>query len=246
MIHPDVVYEHTEINQVRNFVDISKIAQPNPRTLYVLHENGRILKAWDSASGKVSVPGPLNPSFEKAEELRLQFKADEVQLIDRETYQRYLKEALNLEKARDLTGYDFKEWTKNLKLTMGNGFLIHPAREHYDYFHYVERTKAFIREKLQPDCVFLIGVNEGRDWWTSGVFVFTGGLVTTVSTFETFEGKEGMDAALPATHQNLMTTAAWKFQKTAFGLFLSREPFELFAKNQWRKMGQQILLKTAP
>ena len=98
MIHPDVKFEHIDIDQARRFVDISKVAQPNPRVLYVLHEKGKVLKAWDGQKGRVTIQGPLKPSRELAETLRKTHAVDEVQLIDREVLNRYYREALDLEK----------------------------------------------------------------------------------------------------------------------------------------------------
>ncbi|HVZ80782.1 MAG TPA: hypothetical protein VHE12_08295 [bacterium] len=246
MIHPDVKFEHIDIEQARRFVDISKIAQPNPRTLYVLHEKGRVVKAWDSRKGRVLLKEILEPSRELAETLRKAHGVDEVQLIDREGLMGYYREALDLKKAEELTGYEFKERAQALKDTQGNGFLIHPPREAYDYYHYFERSRRFVKEKLEPDCSFLVGVHEGKDWWTSLYADLAHGSIVRLSTFEPFPPGKLANASMPATHQELVRLAAQKSGKNAYGLFLDRPAFEGFAKAQWRGLGSTPLLKVKP
>ena len=164
MIHPDVLVLHIDIQQARNFVDISKLAQPNTHTLYILHEKGRVLKAWDNQRGKTDVGPTIQASLTTAEELCEKHRVDKVQLIDRETYQAYLQKAGSLEKAKALNGYDFRQWARNLKGQMGEGLIIHPVTELYDHFHFVDRTQKFLGAKLPPDCVLLVGVHEGESW----------------------------------------------------------------------------------
>ncbi len=87
----------------------------------------------------------IKPSVEVAEELRKSHGVDEVQLIDQQGFRDYYKEALDLKKAQELTGYDFKERTRQLKNTQGNGLIIHPHRESYDYFHHYIGPKPQVR-----------------------------------------------------------------------------------------------------
>ncbi len=242
MIHPDVVFDHIDINQARRFVDLSALAQPNPHVLYVLHDKGKVLKAWDSRKGKVSVGPTLAPSMELAEDLKRRHQVEEVQLIDRDAYYQYLRQALDLEKARELNGYDFKDRAKDLKARQGNGFLIHPAREKYDYYHYTDRTRRFISQKLKPDCVFLLGAYTSEEWWVSVMTVFSGGQMVYLSTFEYFPAEKLASPDSIPTHEGLVKAAALAFRKPAFGMFLPRETFENFGKNQWRGLGQTPLL----
>ncbi|HJT25106.1 MAG TPA: hypothetical protein VJ873_11065 [bacterium] len=244
MIHPDVIFEHVDINQARRFVDLSAIAQPHPRALYVLHDKGKVLKAWDSQKGKVSVDSPLTPSGELAEELKRRHGVEEVQLIDRDSYHEYLKQALDLKAAQELTGYDFKERAKKLKTKQGNGFLIHPPRENYEYYHYVDRTRQFVAQKLKPDCVFLLGVHTPKEWWTSVMTVFTGGQITYLTTFEYFPVEKLSTPDSKKTHEELLKTAAQAFQKPSLGMFLPQEMFEEFGRNQWRGLGATPLLQS--
>jgi hypothetical protein len=247
MIHPEIVMEHVDINQARRFVDLSlTTAHPDPHVLYVLHDKGKVLKAWDSKKGKVSVGPTIVPSKELAEELRKKHGVEEVQLIDRDSYHGYLKQALDLKKGQELSGYDFKERAKQLKNTQGNGFLIHPPRESYDYYHYIDRSRKFVAQKLKPDCVFLLGAYEAKDWWTSVLTVFTGGQITYLATFEYFPAEKLSVPDSPQTHQGLVKVAAEAFKKPAFGMFLPRDTFEQYAKNQWRGMGQAPLLEAQP
>lgn len=246
MIHPDVVFEHVDINQARRFVDLSMMAQPNPHVLYVLHDKGKVLRAWDSQKGNASVGPTLKPSVEFAEELKRKHQVDEVQLIEREAYFEYYRKALDLKKAQELNGYDFKAQAKRLKDRQGNGFLTHPPRELYDYYHYVDRTQKFVKERLKPDCVFLLGAHAPKEWWTSVMTVFEGGQITYLSTFEYFEPEKLALPDSPQTHQNLLKTAAGAFHKPAFGMFLPQETFENFGRNQWRGLGQTPLLEAKP
>jgi hypothetical protein len=246
MIHPDVLFEHIDINQARNFVDISKIAQPNPIVLYVLHEKGKVLKAWHSQKGRVSVGETIQPSVGLVEELKKSQGVDEVQLIDQQGFRDYYKQALDLNKAQELTGYDFKERTKQLKNTQGTGLIIYPPRESYDYYHYIERSRKFVAEKLKSDCVFLLGVYDSKGWWTSLVADFTGGQIMYLSTFEYFPAEKLASPGSPQTHESLVKAAAQGFKKPAFGMFLPKADFESFAKNQWRGLGQTPLLQAKP
>ena len=238
-MNPDVLILYIDNQHARNFIDLSKLAQPNPRILYVLHENGAVLRAWDSKEGKAEVGKTIKASVQTAEELRSKHQVDEVQLIDRETYQDYFKKAMSLDKAMELNGYDFKQRSRDLKGQMGDGFIIHPAREDYDYYHYINRTKKFIEEKLPADCVFLLGVYGAENWWTSGVVVFKAGQITQVSTFELFPGEKGK-ANEPATHNALLQKASVNFKSPSFGMFLSKEVFEKYARNQWRGLGNHL------
>jgi hypothetical protein len=246
MIHPDVLFEHIDINQARHFVDISKIAQPNPRVLYVLHEKGKVLKAWDSLKGRTKVGETIKPSVALAEELRKSHGVDEVQLIDQQGFRDYYKQVLDLQKAQELTGYDFKERTRQLKNTQGEGLIIQPPRESYDYYHYIERSRQFVAQKLKPDCVFLLGVYDSKGWWTSVVAVFTEGQITYFSTFEYFPAEKLVAPDSPKTHEALVKTAAHAFKKPAFGMFLSKADFEKYGQNQWRGLGQTPLLLAQP
>lgn len=241
MIHPDALFEHVDINQARRFVDLSAVAQPNPHVLYVLHDKGKVLRAWDGKKGKVSVGASIKPSVELAEELKRKHQVDEVQLIDRDSYHGYLKQALDLKEAQKLTGYEFKERAKKLKTTQGNGFLIHPPRENYEYYHYVDRTRQFVTQKLKPDCVFLLGVHTPKEWWTSLMVVFAGGHITYLSTFEYFPPEKLSSPNSKKTHEELLKTAAHAFNQPAFGMFLTQEAFEKFGKNQWRGLGETPL-----
>jgi hypothetical protein len=244
VIHPDVLFEHIDITQARHFVDISKIAQPNPRILYVLHEKGKVLKAWDSLKGRTSVGENIKPSVSLAEDLRKSHGVDEVQLIDQQGFRDYYKQALDLEKAQELTGYDFKERTRQLKNTQGEGLIIQPSRESYDYYHYIERSRQFVAQKLKPNCVFLVGVYDSKDWWTSMVAVFNGGQITYLSTFEYFPAEQIAVPGSSKTHEALVNAAAQSFKKAVFGMFLSKESFEQYAQNQWRGLGQTPLLQS--
>jgi hypothetical protein len=242
MIHPDVVFEHIDINQARRFVDLSMVAQPNPRVLYVLHDKGRVLKAWDSKKGKVSLGPEIVPSQELARELKIRNQVDEVQLIDRGSYHEYLNRAMDLNKARELSGYDFKDRAKQLKEDGDKGFLIYPPREKYEYYHYTDRARRFVAQKLKPDCVFLLGVHTAKEWWTSVMTVFTGGQIVYLTTFEYFPAEKLAAPDSIQTHETLVKTAAQAFLKPAFGMFHSRATFESFAKNHWLDMGQTPLL----
>jgi hypothetical protein len=246
MIHPDVKFEHIDIDQARHFVDISKLAQPNPRVLYVLHEKGQVVKAWDSQKGRVVLKEPLKPSTELAETLRKTYGVDEVQLIDREGLNGYYREALDLEKAKELTGYEFKERAQALKNTQGKAFIIHPPREAYDYYHYFDRSRQFVQEKLEPNCGFLVGVHDGKDWWTSLFTDFVEGQIVRLSTFEPFPAEKLENASSPETHQGLVEIAAKRLGKKAYGMFLPRPAFEAFAKVQWRSLGSTPLLQAKP
>lgn len=243
MIHPNVLFEHVDINQARRFVDLSAIAQPNPRILYVLHDKGKVLKAWDSQKGKVSLGPTVAPSVELAEELKRKHGVDEVQLIDRDSYHQYLKQALDLKAAQELTGYDFKERAKKLKTNQGAGFLIHPPRENYEYYHYVDRTRQFVAQKLKPDCVFLLGVYTPTEWWTSVMTVFMGGQITYLTTFEYFPAEKLAAPDSKKTHEELLKTASQAFKKPAFGMFLPQAKFEEFGRNQWHGLGETLLLQ---
>ena len=171
---------------------------------------------------------------------------DEVQLIDRNTYDHYLREAQNLAKARAMNGYDFRAWVRSLKRNVGRGFLVYPEPESFDLLVYMERTRQFVLDKLLPDCVFLLGVFDKEEWWTSLVAVFEAGEVRILSTFECLPEKTLEGASLPLSQQGLLQIAAQTCQKPAFGLFLSRGEFEGFAHKQWRGMGETPLLKASP
>jgi|GEM_PF-5050882 len=246
MMHPDVLFEHIDINQARRFVDLSKIAQPNPRTLYVLHRKGKVLKAWDSEKGAASVGETLQPSVELAGQLKKSHGVDEVQLIEQEGLAAYYREALDLKKAQELSGYDFKERTKQLKVTQGTGFIIHPPRESYDYYHYIERSRKFAAQKLKPECVFLLGVHSAEEWWTSVITVFNQGQITYLATFEYFPADLLSAPGSPATHEKLVKTAASTFKKPAFGMFLAKDAFENHAQKQWQGLGNNPLLEAKP
>lgn len=242
MIHPEAVFEHIDINQARRFVDLSMLAQPNPHVLYILHDHGKVLKAWDSRKGKISVGESVSPSEKLAEDLKSKYQVDEVQLIDRDGYHNYLKQALDIKRAQELNGYDFKNRFKRLKTSKGKGFLIHPARENYEYYHYVDRARQFVAQNLKPDCVFLLGAHTLADWWTSVMTVFKEGQIVYLTTFEYFPPEILSTPDSPKSHQALVNAASLAFQKPAFGMFLPRGTFENFGKNQWRGLGQTPLL----
>jgi len=171
---------------------------------------------------------------------------DEVQLVERDSYHAYMNQALDVDKAKEMNGYEFKERAKRLKTNQGNGFIIHPPRENYEYYHYVDRTRQFVAQKLKPDCVFLLGAHTPKDWWTSVMAVFKAGQIVYVSTFEYFPAERLVQPDYPESHEGLVKAAAQAFQKQAFGMFLSKEDFEGFAKNQWRGLGQTPLLSAQP
>jgi hypothetical protein len=246
VIHPDVLVEHIDITHARHFVDLSKIAQPNPTVLYVLHDRGKVLKAWNTLSGKVLMEGRVDMNEKSALELKQKHGVDEVQLIDRHTLDHYLREAQSLDKAGSMNGFDFRAWVRGLKKKVGRGFLVYPEQETFDLLLYMERTREFVKEKFLPDCVFILGVFDQEEWWTSLVAIFEAGEIRILSTFECLPEEALTAAALPLSHQNLLQMAAQTCQKPAFGLFLPREEFEKFARNQWRGMGDCQLQKTEP
>jgi hypothetical protein len=246
MIRHDVLVEHIDINHARNFVELSKIAQPNPTVLYILHDRGKVLKAWDTRTGRVAMEGRVDMNEKTALEIRQKHGVDEVQLIDRSTFDHYLREAQSLEKAWAMNGFDFRAWVRGLKRKVGRGFLVYPEPETFDLLVYMDRSRKFVSEKLLPDCAFLLGVFEQEQWWTSLVAFFEAGQARILSTFECLPEEALASASQPLSQRNLLQMTAQACQKTAFGLFLSREEFEKFARAQWRGMGECELQKVEP
>ena len=75
-------------------------------------------------------------------------------MIDQQGFRNYYKQALDLNEAQELTGYDFKERTRQLKNAQGEGLIIQPPRESYDYYHYIERSQAVRGSKAETRLCF--------------------------------------------------------------------------------------------
>jgi hypothetical protein len=239
VIHPDVKADRINMAHARRLVDLCVSALPRAVTLYVFHDGGVVLRAWHSTKGKVDLgPGPLSPSRELAAKLAIEQEASDVQLIDLQARDLFLRETQDLGQAFRMNGVDYKLWVHEKKWQTGPGLVLYPKRDLVDRFVCTQRVKDFIRQRLASDAVFLLGVADGDEWWTSLILFLSAGEVVRIATFDDLP--EPLCSRPPRGEnpaQSLAGQASAFYGKKVFGLVLDREAFEEDARRNWTLLG---------
>jgi len=161
-------------------------AQPGEHGLFVLHDGQRILRAVDSASG---VRGDLALSLDGgpavlASELHARGEWQRVHVIDR----RHLANVARLAQAtpqRELTLDQYYHLVYTLLWDKSDGYIsLPPPPDHWNGWTYAG-IKAFVQRLPDPATVAL-GVLSDSGTEIGLILDLRGGMIRTVTTFETF------------------------------------------------------------
>jgi hypothetical protein len=225
-------------------------AQPGEHGLFVLHDGARILRVVDSATG---VRRDLELSLDRgpaalAREVFARGEWQRVHVIDR----RHLAHVARLAQStpqRELTLDQYFHMVHNLIWDDGDGYVSLPP--HPGHWHGWTYTgiKAFV-ERLPDPATVALGVLDGAATEIGLIFDLRGGMVRTLTTFETFglpaptfaltaESFERLWALLErrAAQSAPMPAAALLCSRAAFDAWLAGED-KLGALEQAAQRGQ--------
>lgn len=236
MMRPDVRFERLNPVHVRRLVDTANLAvRPGP-TLWVLHDSGRVLRAWHETRGAVPLAGPVSGTLEEAARWSVEYGAPEVRVADLAARDRFLAWAQDPAWVFAHDGFGHFEALHDGMHREGSGILCYPRREGIDRYVPVKRAREFL-SRLRPDSIFLLGVVEGRAWWASLAVQLEGGEVVRVSTFDDLPEplRKGPSGEEPGKF--LAREAARHFRRPVEVLLLGREAFEDLARRHFRGLG---------
>jgi hypothetical protein len=247
MILPDVRFESINPLHARRLVDAAVLSGPPGTTLYVLHETGKVLRAWHDVRGRVTLTeDTIVPSMELAARWSVEHDATDVRIVDLDARDRFLATVQDPARVFGLDGFEHFLRAHELKWGSGDGILVYPRRELQHHFLYARRTGDFIAKRLDPESVFLLGITEGKDWWSSLIVVLEKSRVSRVATFDdlpdpTTRVPMDGDAVVAFARE-----AARHYRRKTFVMLLDRESFLEHARCQWSGLGGLFLTCAEP
>jgi hypothetical protein len=246
MMRPDVRFENLNPVHARRLVDTANLARPAGATLWVLHEGGRVLRAWHDTRGRLSLAGTIEPSLDLAARWADEHGASDVRIVDLSARDRFLSWAQDPSWVLDLDGFEHLLAVHEGLSREGDGIIVYPRREALDRFVTVRPTRDFLSRRIDPGGVFLLGIVEGRAWWASLVVILEGGRVARVTTFDDLPEplRKGPAPGDPA--RSLAREAAGCYRRKASVLLVSREEFEDHARRHWSGLGGRDLAVADP
>lgn len=162
-------------------------ARPGERGLFVLHEQGRLLKVVDTASqsAPVGIPAQIGDPHTLAEELYQRGEWQRVHIIDRR-HLAWVAQQAQATPRREFTLDAYYHLIYTLIWDQHDGYVCAPP--HPGSFHgwTYSGIRQFVAEAPSPSA-FALGVYEGEALSIGLIVVNEGGRITRVTTFEALD-----------------------------------------------------------
>ena len=236
MIRADVKVENIRMSHACRLIDLGGRARPAPVTLTILHDQGRVVGAWQDEKGRVDVGPTVSPSMERAADLAAAHGASDVRLIDLGTRERYLREVQAPDPAYGMDAADHWMWLHEKKWGMGGGLILYPKRELFRGPVPLDRAKRFLDSRLGSEGVFFLGVTEGGDWWATLLVLVEDGQIVRLSTVDDLP-EEFRIRPPGGGAGDMARAAAARCGRKAAALLVPRDLFEAFAEKGWSGLG---------
>ncbi|MGH7441987.1 MAG: hypothetical protein ACREKE_04855 [bacterium] len=206
------------------------LAADSPRSLYVVHEAGKVTRCFDTETGDQALP------FERVTqpqaqadallEARKESGAKRVWVLDLEAFHAGLvKVQAALNPSAGLTVQLAAEWEARWS---SEGCAVAPKS---DYLHFGlpwARLERFAQKMLPPSCVFVLGVFDGDELWATLFARIHDAQIVGISTSAALEPEDVRDVVGRDQHPFLLATVANRYRCPAFGWFCSRGDYEAY------------------
>jgi hypothetical protein len=202
------------------------------RRLYVAHEGGRVVGAYDTEKGGQPLPcAQVDDAQALAERLLAERQADGVAavwVLDQEAYHAAIGAAeRGLDASIGVDAYLGQEWLARFQAP-GCGYA--PKSDFLFYGLPWERLTRFTERMLPASCTFVLGVFDGDALWASCFAQIQDGRIVGLSTSAGLDPDDVKDVVGRDQHPFLLATVANRYRRPAFGWFCQREDFEAYMR----------------
>ncbi len=202
----------------------------SPRTLFLVHERGRVLRCHDSEGGDRPVP------FERVEDPRAAAEAllESVRgegfarawVLEPDAFHAALARAQSAcDPAAPMTAHLAAEWAARFS---ADGCAVAPAADFLFYGLPWARLERFAERMLPPSCVYVLGVFDGDALWATLFAQIEAGQIVGLSTSAALSPEDVADVVGRDQHPFLLAAVANRYRRPAFGWFCSRADFEAY------------------
>lgn len=225
MIDENLVMLDMEPRQFRCLYDLAVPLQ-KPRRIFLLHDNGHVVKAYDTERGlRPDLKSPIADPERRAREI---FDAEqgvfEVLILERSAVRHYFG-ALQATYTPVESADEYFDRAFRARGNYPGRIVKYPP--HFPGLQYLginwEDARAFLRQYIPPDSFLLFAAFDGDQIWMSWIIGLSGGRVTRVACSD---ATTDLDASLPGwrkRYHELIEACNKQLGPVSLGLFTDRD-----------------------
>ena len=200
------------------------------RRLFVLHEGGKVIRAYDTALGEQAAPGEsVGDAQALAERLLAEGRPgglEAVWVLDPEAYHAAIGAAERaLDPSQGIDAYLATEWAARFK----EGACAYAPKSDFLFYGLPwDRLARFAQRMLPPSCTYVLGVFDGDALWASCFAQLQDGMIVGLSTSAALDPDDVKDVVGRDQHPFLLAAVANRYRRPAFGWFCQRGDFEAY------------------
>jgi hypothetical protein len=229
LLAKDCLIEDLDLDQWKRLAALA-MAHWKQRRLYVVHQAGTLVRAYDTVKGEQPLPAEALGDAQALAERLLAERAAEgvaaVWVLDLEAYHGAIGAVeRGLDTGQGIDAYLGAEWLARFK----EGACAYAPKGDFLFYGLPwERLTRFAQRMLPPSCTFVLGVFDGDALWATCFAQIQGGVIVGLSTSAALDPDDVKDVVGRDQHPFLLATVANRYRRPAFGWFCQREDFEAY------------------
>ncbi len=229
MLHQRCLIEDLDLDHWKRLSDLG-LHSRRARRYFVVHEDGAVTKAVDTALGEQPAPvAKVEDAQALADKLYAEKKGEGVEQVWVVDPQSFHAEMAKVYQAHDpKAGMDAHLDHEHQARLTAPGCGVAPATDFLLYGLPWGRLSRFAEKMLPPSCTFVLGVFDGDQLWASLFAQFQDKQIVGISTAAALDPDDVKDIVGRDQHPFLLATVANRYRRPAFGWFCQREDFEAY------------------
>ncbi|WP_094546193.1 hypothetical protein [Petroclostridium xylanilyticum] len=232
MIYKDIQMVDFEPYRWRNLGEVLDLGKYPRTTLYILHENGTILNAYDTVRGIIkNIKSPISNEAQLVQELFEQYKdLQEIHIYDKQSLENFNIQAQK-SAYPDLDGDEYRNFVRKL-LKNYKGLNIYsknrePKKDFYDDMVY------FVENQLPDKSVVFIGIFKDNALFFEVIWGLNKGKAELVTTLDVLH-QYNLETVTMTNIDTITQLLRDHFQMPAYTVFIDYQAYErLFT--EWDK-----------
>lgn len=225
MIDENLVMLDIDPRQFRRLYDLA-VPLRKPRRIFILHDNGRVVKAYDTERGlRHDLQAPVVDPERRAREIfDSERGASEVLVLERSAMRHYFA-ALQATYTPTETADEYYDRALRARGNYPGRIVKYPPQ--FPGLQYLgigwEDARAFLKRYIPPDSFLLFAAFDGEQIWMSWIVGVSGGRVVRVASSDAIMD---LDASLPnwrKRHQEMVEACNKQLGRVSLGLFTDRD-----------------------
>lgn len=245
MIGESALMVDIDPRQMRRFYDLVLLS-PKKRRLFLLHDNGRVVKAVDTETGlKPDLWGRIEDPEARAKELfDAESGVEEVWILERSAVRHYLG-AVQATYTPNETGDEYFDRAFRSLGHYPGGIVKYPPDFpglRYTGIEWVE-ARDFVRRYLPPDSVLILAAFDGEEIWTSWIVTIRDSRIVRITSSDAIMDLDGRLRDWRSRYRELVEKCNVWIGQVSLGLFMDREALEgLVASSRKREFLREALI----